>query len=83
MALAVRRSRLPRCASALSQADRVSLNPSSLVGRTRFGYFGSVIAGRRSQSRTVLRANPVLLAISCIDRPSRMCIRLIFASIPT
>jgi hypothetical protein len=81
--LTVRRSRLPRCASALSAAASDSPQASTPLRHGRAVYFGSVTPARRNHCRTVFRDKPVRLATSRIDRPSRSRIRRIFANIPT
>ena len=49
----------------------------------RTGYFGSSESLWRNQVRIVFRDNPVCFDIARSDNPSRRCIRLIFANMPT
>ena len=76
-ALAVRQPSTGRRASARSACFSVSWNGSSLVLPALRRYFGAVSTGAFSHLATVLRDNPVSLAISRSDFLPRLCSRRI------
>lgn len=79
----MRRSRLARRLSLRSHVRSISARASCLLTALRAAYFGSSTCGRRIHARTVFLDSPVRLETSRNDTPSRKCIRLILANIPT
>ena len=70
-------------AAARSAVVNCSAHGSTTPTTSRFGYFGSVAPSWRSQRLTVFLDSPLRRLTSRIDRPSRKCIRLILANMPT